>query len=578
MVRIGLPRRPGPMSSTSTLYPAPNLGPPSNHTSGTSSSADPNQLYGVQLYGHDAAHIRFAATRYATEARKLLQSLLPSTPHTSTRSGANNVARIEETTNRALVYAAESRRLLATATTLESSNDVLSKSFLPPTPRYKFSCALNLITTDLSAEDTAVADKFVHYATQAHELDGKGVSYAGDNRVEMCEYECKRIIDAQVPNLVDHHANQKDLEREGRSRKVGQGGGNPRYNTSRRLVLVLGALAAIAGLSGYTIHRHRSSSASSHAGGGQVSSATDSDWNDNASAFVDGTSTPTASAAVKTDMPTAEPTVYSGNDAAAPGAAPVAAAYDDNADDQQQENIGESEKVETGTSGNTFVDDLLSNPWALGTIAGVLSFVVLGLVALVLRRNPSKSEPLIDADEVGHDDDKDGGGNNKQISKPAAVAVAVGHFHTDDPEYQTKVVMEDVAPQAAAVAAAAPSQIQQVLQVERSQSALSARDQIRHIPVQRSSSTMSAKDKVQQMIQAEQMSRRPSAGGGVTFRSGDDSLVSDTGVPTVPRYSQKKTRGYAPPPIPAVQNGTEVGRGGDKRDQHDRSLPPLQLQ
>ena len=89
---------------------------------------------------------------------------------------------------------------------------------------------------------------------------------------------------------------------------------------------------------------------------------------------------------------------------------------------------------------------------------------------------------------------------------------------------------------------------------------------------------MSAKEKVQQMIQAEQMSRRRSAGGGVTFRSGDDSLVSDTGVPTVPRYSQKEIRGYAPPPIPAVQNGTEVECEGDKRDQHDRSLPPLQLQ
>ena len=111
------------------------------------------------------------------------------------------------------MYAAESRRLLATATTLDRSNDVLSRSFLPPSPRYKFSCALNLITTDLTAEDAAVADKFVHYAKQAHELDGKGVSYAGDNRVEMCEYECQRIIAAQVPDLVDNSStNQKELE------------------------------------------------------------------------------------------------------------------------------------------------------------------------------------------------------------------------------------------------------------------------------------------------------------------------------------------------------------------------------
>mmetsp|Transcript_28421 Transcript_28421/g.82209 ORF Transcript_28421/g.82209 Transcript_28421/m.82209 type:complete len:235 (+) Transcript_28421:108-812(+) len=213
MVRIGLPRRPGPMSSTTTLYPS-GAAAASSPNPNSASAVDPNQLYGLQLYGHDPPHIRFAATRYATEARKLLESLLPSTPHTSTRSGANNVQRLDDTTNRALVYAAESRRLLATAQALESGADALSRSFLPPSPRYKFSCALNLITTDLSAADAAVADQFVHYARQAHELDANGMAYEGDNRGEMCEYECKRIIAAQVPDLVDHYdMEQRELER-----------------------------------------------------------------------------------------------------------------------------------------------------------------------------------------------------------------------------------------------------------------------------------------------------------------------------------------------------------------------------
>ena len=227
------------------------------------------------------------------------------------------------------------------------------------------------------------------------------------------------------------------------------------------------------------------------------------------------------------------------------------------------------------------MDDLRSNPWALGTIVGVLSFVVLGLVAMVLRRNPStnKSEPLIDAGEVGHDGNGGDGKKQNDGPKPAAVAVAVGDFHADDPEYQTKVVVEDAAPvQPAAAVAAPPTAVQQTLPVERSQSALSTRNHVRQIPVQRSSSTMSAKDKVQQMIEAEQMSRRRSAGGGVRFRSGDDSLVSDTGVPNVPRYCQTETRAYAPPPSPAVQNGGDVEGGSDKRDQHGRPLPPLQLQ
>ena len=473
------------------------------------------------------------------------------------------------------MYAAESRRLLATATTLEASNDVLSKSFLPPSPRYKFSCALNLITTDLSTEDAAVADKFVHYARQAHELDGKGVSYAGDNRVELCEYECQRIISAQVPDLVDHSTNPKELERAERSRKISQGG--QRYDTSRRLVVVLGALAAIAGLSGYTVHKHRSNASSSHAGGGQVSSATDADWNDGV--FVDGTSTPTAFPTTLTGMPTAEPTVY-GN-AAAPASAPVAGAYDGDEDQQQQDSGGESGTIASGTSGSTFIDDLRSNPWALGTIAGVLSFVVLGLLAMVLRRNPStnKSEPLIDAGEVGTDGNCGDAEKQNDVPKPAAVAVPVGDFHADDPEYQTKVVVEDAAPvQPAAAVAAPPTAVQQTLPVERSQSALSTRNHVRQIPVQRSSSTMSAKDKVQQMIEAEKMSRRRSAGGGVRFRSGDDSLVSDTGVPNVPRYSQTETRTYAPPPSPAVPNDGNVEGESDERDQRGRPLPPLQLQ
>jgi hypothetical protein len=105
---------------------------------GTVGSADVPQstasLYGVQLYGNDAPHIRYAATRYATEARKVLESLLPSTEHIiSTKSGTNNnVGKVEET----LAYAAESRRLLATAQTLEAATAALHVGTERPSSRY----------------------------------------------------------------------------------------------------------------------------------------------------------------------------------------------------------------------------------------------------------------------------------------------------------------------------------------------------------------------------------------------------------------------------------------------------------
>ena len=556
MVRIGLPRRPGPLSSTTTLYLAPNAGPSSN----IHSSADSNQLYGIQLYGPDASHIRFAATQYGTEARRLLLSLLPTTPsatHT-TKSGANNherKERIEETTNRALVYAAESRRLLATAQTLEASSDVLSKTFAPPSPRYKFSCALNLITTDLTPSDAEMAAKFVHYAQQASELYAKGAGYAGDDRVERCEYECKRIIDACVPNeLVDDKSMNKS------NRKMG--GQRGRRYTTKRVVVVLGAMAAMAGTAGYALHRHKSSASR----GGRVSSATESDWND----IVEGTSTPTAFPTLS-GMPTAEPTVY--DNASAPAAAPV-----------DDEDNGESDAMATV---RTYMDEILSNPWAVGILAGALSFAVLGLVTwvILLRRNPTtKSEPLIDVGEVGREDNGGDGEdaakkhNDDMQQKPAAVAVAVGVFPVDDdPDCQTEVVVEEAAaapctpaqpPQATPVATGRPP-VQHTKPAERSQARLRR--------------ALSAKERVQQMIEAEQLSRarmeaavddgkRPA----VRFRSGDDSLVSDTGVPHVPTYSQSQTRGYVPPPpaapIPAVSNDGDVESG------NGQPLPPLQLQ
>ena len=146
MVRIGIPRRPGPVLSTTTLYPPPN----------TSSNVANKQLYGVQLYGPDAPHIRFAATRYATEARRLLQSLLPSS---STPPKPANTQRIDDTTNRALVYAAESRRLLSTAQALEAASGRSFPPWVPPSNKPYFSCALNVITTELSPADAAVADQ-----------------------------------------------------------------------------------------------------------------------------------------------------------------------------------------------------------------------------------------------------------------------------------------------------------------------------------------------------------------------------------------------------------------------------------
>jgi hypothetical protein len=69
---------------------------------------------------------------------------------------------------------------------------------------------------------------------------------------------------------------------------------------------------------------------------------------------------------------------------------------------------------------------------------------------------------------------------------------------------------------------------------------------------------------------ADEANRRASA-AGVRFRSGDDSLVSDTGVSIVPRYSQAKRREqYTPPPTLAPE--------GIEGDAGDWSLPPLRLQ
>ena len=448
MVRIGIPRRPGPVLSTTTLYPPPN----------TSSNVANKPLYGVQLYGPDAPHIRFAATRYATEARRLLQSLLPSS---STPPKPANTRRVDDTTNRALVYAAESRRLLSTAQALEAASGRSFPPWVPPSNKPYFSCALNVITTELSPADAAVADQFVYYARQANGGDAS----KGDNKTEICEYECQRIIAAQVPDLADRYS---DMENKRKVRGLNIG----RSANLRRLVVGLAALAAIGGISGYTVRRHRLAN-STNGRGGDVSASTASDWND--AAFY-GTSTPTASPTVTvTPIPTMEPTTQM-----------------------------------AGAIGSTVstMKDLRSNPWALGAIAGALSFIVLGFLAVVLRRDSGKSdEPLLDVGDDG-----------KEIP-PAAVAVVV-----------SEVVEEDAA--------------------------LSDDDRI-------------AKEKVRRMVEAEERARLIQAAAGVRFRSGDDSLVSDTGVPIVPRYSRTDRREYTPPPTVAPE-----GIEGDA----DRSLPPLRLQ
>ena len=90
-----------------------------------------------------------------------------------------------------------------------------------------------------------------------------------------------------------------------------------------------------------------------------------------------------------------------------------------------------------------------------------------------------------------------------------------------------------------------------------------------------------AKEKVLRMVEAEQRARRIQAvtdeanrrasAAGVRFRSGDDSLVSDTGVPIVPQYSQTERREQYTPPSPTA---APEGMDGDA----DRSLPPLRLQ
>ena len=330
-----------------------------------------------------------------------------------------------------------------------------------------FSCALNVITTELSPADAAVADQFVYYARQAIGGDAS----KGDNKTEICEYECQRIIAAQVPDLADRYSDTES-KRKVRGLNIG------RSANLRRLVVGLAALAAIGSISGYTVRRHRLAN-STNGRGGDVSASTASDWND--AAFY-GTSTPTASPTVTvTPIPTMEPTTQM-----------------------------------AGAIGSTVstMKDLRSNPWALGAIAGALSFIVLGFLAVVLRRDSGKSdEPLLDVGDDG-----------KEIP-PAAVAVAV-----------TEVVEEDVA--------------------------ISDDDRI-------------AKDKVLRMVEAEQKARRIQASAeearrsGVRFRSGDDSLVSDTGVPIVPRYSRADRREYAPPPTVASE-----GIEGDA----DRSLPPLRLQ
>ena len=452
MVRIGIPRRPGPVLSTTTLYPPPN----------TSSNVANKQLYGVQLYGPDAPHIRFAATRYATEARRLLQSLLPSS---STSQKNANTQRVDDMTNRALVYAAESRRLLSTAQALEAGRSF--PPWVPPSDKPYFSCALNVITTELSVADAAVADQFVYYARQANGADARG-----NNRPEICEYECKRIIAAQVPDLADRYSDTES------KRKVGRGLDIGRSANLRRLVVGLTALAAIGGMSGYTVRRHRLAN-NNNGRGGDVSASTASDWND--AAFY-GTSTPTASPTMTvTPIPTMEPTTQM-----------------------------------AGAIGSTVstMKDLRSNPWALGAIAGALSFIVLGFLAVLLRRKSGKSdEPLLDV-----------GGDGKEMPA-AAIAVAV-----------TEVVEEDVA--------------------------ISDDDRI-------------AKEKVLRMVEAEQRARRIQVAAeearrsAVRFRSEDDSLVSDTGVPIVPRYSRTDRREYTPPPTVAPE-----GIEGDA----DRSLPPLRLQ
>ena len=143
--------------------------------------------------------------------------------------------RIDGTTNRALVYAAESRRLLSTAQALEAASGRSFPPWVPPSNKPYFSCALNVITTELSPADAAVADQFVYYARQANGGDAS----KGDNKTEICEYECQRIIAAQVPDLADRYS---DMENKRKVRGLNIG----RSANLRRLVVGLAALAAIA--------------------------------------------------------------------------------------------------------------------------------------------------------------------------------------------------------------------------------------------------------------------------------------------------------------------------------------------
>ena len=174
--------------------------------------------------------------------------------------------------------------------------------------------------------------------------------------------------------------------------------------------------------------------------------------------------------------PTA-PTGASGASAAAAAAAAAAllgaATYGDrdaNADDGADDANGWSHGSTVST-----MKDLRSNPWALGAIAGALSFIVLGFLAVLLRRESGKSdEPLLDT------------GIDEKEMPPAAVAVAV-----------TEVVEEDAA--------------------------ISDDDRI-------------AKEKVQRMVEAEQRARRIQAAAGVRFRSGDDSLLNIFGRAVVPQF------------------------------------------
>mmetsp|Transcript_34274 Transcript_34274/g.69130 ORF Transcript_34274/g.69130 Transcript_34274/m.69130 type:complete len:568 (-) Transcript_34274:108-1811(-) len=296
----------------------------------------------------------------------------------------------------------------------------LHNPFVPPSPRFKFSCALNLITTELSAEDATTASHYAHYAKLAHETQNR--RYGGDDECERCEYECRRIIGTHVPDLVE------EADDSGRGlhdvNKYGQGRGLLRRQNGRRrsVIMPLAVLATIAVLafSGWTYASNQRGNSAHGGGGGDISSATASDWNADDFATVTPTAYPTTGT-------TSEPTPGSSVDEAA-AAAPVSAPA--SAPTTSSDEFGGS----YGSSVEPFIATMRNNPWVMGAIAA--SFVLtIGAIVWVIRRNGKG--PLIDAKEVEPSKDA-GAGDGENYQGQVAVAVhSMEDVHEEDENHNT---------------------------------------------------------------------------------------------------------------------------------------------